>query len=88
MGPVDVWRQARLGNVRTLIIEENLKVPAFIDEKNPDEVIIYEKSNTPGAYKDLTEDIINKVIHSKGNVIFVKDGSLSKFEKVAAILWY
>lgn len=87
-GVKDVWRNARIGRVRTLIVEENYEVPAYIDEKNPDEVLLYEKNNTPGAYKDLIDDIVSKVFHSKGKVLFVKDGSLSKFEKIAAILWY
>jgi len=87
-GIKDVWRQARIGMIRTLIIEDNYQVPAYIDDKNPDEVIIYDKFNTPGGYKDITDDITSKVFNSKGKVLFVNEGSLSKFEKIAAILWY
>lgn len=87
-GIKEVWRRARLGKVQTLIIEENYEAPAYIDQKNPDEVILYDKSNIPGAYKDLTDDIVNCVFHSKGEVLFVKEGSLSKFDKIVAILWY
>jgi len=88
MGIKDVWRQARNGKVRTLIIEENFQAPAYIDAKNPDEIILYDTSNVPGGYQDATDDIVNQVFHSKGHVHFVKEGALAKFEKIAAILWY
>jgi len=87
-GIKDVWRQALNGKIRALIIEENYEAPAYIDVKNPDEIILYDKSNVPGGNQDLTDDIVNRVFHSKGQVHFVKEGALAKFEKVAAILWY
>jgi hypothetical protein len=86
IGPV--WRSASQKNGRLLVVEKNYIYPA--QHGSDPEVIFGRDESLRNAFyiKDAVDDIIEKVISSGGDVEFVDEGFLEKFEKIVLIEYY
>ena len=86
-GISETWRFANEGRIGLLVIEEDYHVSAAEGENNNlilDISDVDEKDIMPDAVDEVAEVVLEK----GGNVIFVDNGSLSKYNKIAGILRY
>lgn len=82
-GIKDVWKSASRKNARLLMVEKNYEVLA---QQGPDQ---QDFSNSNSFYiKDTVDDIIEKVLENGGDVEFVDDGLLKRYDHIALILNY
>lgn len=82
-----VWRVAREGRIKDLLLEENFKVPGIINPEPPYEIIKYEKLQD-GVCPDIVQAIIDEVIAKRGKVTVFESDSLKDYQHIAAILRY
>jgi hypothetical protein len=89
-GITDVWKATKLGQVRTLIVEETYAVSGHTPV-NDDLTLVLgsrEKGLTANFHEDVVDDLIEIVTMMGGDVIFAPDGRLAEYQHVAAILRY
>lgn len=88
MGMSDVWREATRKKGRLLVVEKNFK---FVEQQENSDQIIHKAIkpyNTFSYIRDAVDDIIEKVLENGGDVEFVEEGMLSKFEQIVLIQYY
>lgn len=83
-GLVQVWDLAAAGQVRELLVEEDYLVPA----RQSDGHLMTGGSAGGEPLDDAVEVIMDAVLSSGGEVIFVPDGSLEGYGRMAASLRY
>lgn len=83
-----VWRVAREGRIKDLLVEVDFSVPGVVNPDNQDDLIIYENSKAPGISDDLVNLLIEIVVEKGGRVVFCDKGSLDEYNHIAAILRY
>jgi hypothetical protein len=88
-GIQDVWKAAKLGQVMTLLVEQNYTCPAHVKVDDP----LTLELNTPqyrvtNWHDDIVDDVMELVASMDGEVLFVEDGELEKHGNIAAILRY
>jgi hypothetical protein len=85
-----VWRAVKLGQVQTLLVEENYKQSGRT--KTSDELELLFEDDAMGLmatwHDDIVDDVIEMVSQMDGKIVFYKDGQLTKQEKIGAILRY
>ena len=83
----DVWRFANEGRVNMLVVEEEYHISAA---SGADNNITLDISGFPD--KDIMPDAVDEVaeivVDKGGKVVFVDNGTLGKYQKLAAILRY
>jgi len=87
-GIMNVWRDAAMGKGFHLVVERDFHVAAI---KGSDGISIFPlEESTPSTLivKDAVDDLIEMVLKFGGDVTFVEDGQLSKYNRVALILRY
>jgi len=87
-GVHEVWKAAAQNRGQLLLVEKNYRYAARF-EANTDE--IFDADITSGSslfIKDAVDDIIEKVLHSGGDVEFVNEGLLKDFGRIALIEYY
>ena len=87
-GIMNVWRDAVIGKGFHLVVEKDFHVAAV---KSGDGISIAPlEESTPSALimKDAVDDLIELVLKFGGDVTFMDDGQLSKYNRVALILRY
>lgn len=86
-GICDVWRLASEGRVNLLVVEENYLVPAALNDQN---AIVLDISGWDARQimPDAVDELAEIVVEKGGKVVFVDDGTLGNFQKVAAVLRY
>lgn len=86
-GITEAWRLAQEGRVATLVCEEDYHTTAGIDTQNS---LVLDTSELPAEniIPDAVDQLADVVITKGGKVIFVDNGTLGNFYKVAAILRY
>ncbi len=83
----EVWRYAREGRGRLLLVEEDLHFPARVDESGM-HITPAEDAGAPGVIDDAVDEIIETVLDKQGQVVFVDNGSLRAHQGIALILRY
>lgn len=88
-GIQDVWKAAKLGQVMTLLVEQNYSSPAHVKVDDP----LTLELNTPqygisNWHDDIVDDVMELVTSMDGEVLFVEDGLLEKHGGIAAVLRY
>ena len=86
-GISEVWRSAMEGRVSLLVVEEDYQVSAALGDNNS---LILDISDIPGKeiIPDAVDEVAEFVVDKGGKVVFVDNGTLGKYHKVAAILRY
>lgn len=87
-GISQVWRVAAEARGRILLVEKEYRESARL---GPDGYTLIVDNNVPSAHnriEDAVDDIIEMVLKNKGDIVFVKDGSLADFQKIAIINRY
>jgi hypothetical protein len=83
----EAWRFAEEGRVSLLVCEEDYSVPASFDERN---TLILDVSGIPEnkIIPDAVDEVAATVLEKGGKVVFVDNGLLGNYYKIAAILRY
>lgn len=83
----EVWKLAAEGRGLILIVEINYAYPATLDRSQTQLIPAEIK---PGAeiMDDAVDELIEKVINTGGKVMFVDNGTLEKYGRIAMILRY
>ncbi|MGZ3755531.1 MAG: baeRF3 domain-containing protein [Mucilaginibacter sp.] len=88
VGIQEVWRDAQNGKGKLLIVEKNYRFAAQ-HEAEPDVIqAIKEPYNQLSYIRDAVDDVIEKVLQSGGDVEFMEDGTLGKFDHILLIKHY
>lgn len=80
-----VGQSAEKGMGAILYVEEDYKVKGSLQEKGS-LLVISKHVNIWNVIDDVVDLIIEKVLKMNGEVIFMKNGSLMKFERIALVL--
>lgn len=83
----DMWRASGEGRCDTLIVEKNFMQPAIVSEDR-NSIKIAADAKAPGVYDDIIDEIIERAMQTNSRVVFVDDGSLEKYQRMAMILRY
>lgn len=81
----EVYQVAQEGRGRILFVEESYQQAAKIEDNN---LILDVDPKAPGVTDDLVDDIVETVLQFGGQVVFVPDGALEKYDRIAMILRY
>ncbi|MDQ3072142.1 MAG: hypothetical protein M3Q97_02580 [Bacteroidota bacterium] len=83
----NVWKAAQQGQVLSMLVENNYRVPGKIDPENILKIHIAKESDTSeDVHQDIVDTLIETVTTMDGEVIFVEDGKLAKHGQIAALL--
>ncbi len=84
-GLTNLWRFANEGRISLLVAEENYHQPCRLNEDNTITLI-----NKPeqGMIEDAVDEAAEIVLQKGGKVVFVDDGLLKDYNKIAAVLRY
>jgi hypothetical protein len=83
----DVWRLAKEGRGRVLVVEEGFHFPARVDETGMI-LIPADDAAAPDVVDDTVDEIIETVLEKQGKVVFVENGQLEAHQHIALILRY
>lgn len=83
----EVWRLAREGRGRLLLVEEDYHCPARVDDSGM-HIIPVDDPTEPGVIDDAVDEVIETVLNKQGKVVFVDNDSLKLHQRVALILRY
>lgn len=86
-GVGEVWRLAKAGRGRVLLVEEGFHFPAKAD-KNGRVIRPMEGGDPSNGMDDAVDEIIDMMLRTQGKVVFLKDGMLAKHQRIALILRY
>lgn len=84
----EVWVAAQEGRIMKLIVEKGYSVAGTVNPDNPKQIAIYENSKAPGIMEDMVNHVIDKVLETRGEVVFVEPAALQEYGHIAAILRY
>lgn len=87
-GIKEVWREAMAHKSRLLVLEKNFMYAA---QHGANESEIYkpvEPYNKFSVIRDAVDDLIEKVLESGGDVEFVDEGVLDKYQHIALVQYY
>jgi hypothetical protein len=86
-GIVDVWRDARQGKGNVLMIEKGLEVPAYLGMDDYTIELNPSRHDQP-IVVDAVDDIVETVIEKNGSVVFVENGLLKDYQRIAMMNRY
>lgn len=83
----DIWRFAHEGRGAKLVVEESFHYPARVnaDGTGLDPIDV---PRDPDDLDDAVDEIIETMLEKGGEVVFVDDGHLSQYERIALMLRY
>lgn len=87
-GILEVWREAMNHKGRILIVEKNYMFAAEHGSLEQEIFNLEEPYNKFSYIKDAVDDIIEKVLENGGDVEFVEEGFLEKYNKIVLIQYY
>jgi len=87
-GTAQVWRVAAEARGRILLVEKEFRESARLGTDGFTLLIDDEVDNSPNKIEDAVDDIIEMVLKNKGDVVFVSDGALADFQRIAIINRY
>ncbi|WP_017300960.1 hypothetical protein [Nodosilinea nodulosa] len=80
------WRLARDGRGSLLVVEKGYHVPAVVSPTGGLEVV--EAVGGTDVMDDAVDEIIEAVLAKGGEVVFLEDGALADYQRIALILRY
>lgn len=83
----DIWQKASSGLGRHLMVEEGFQYPARLDQSGQN-LIPADDVTAPDVIDDAVDEIIEFVVQMGGEVTFMQDGQLEKYQRMALILRY
>lgn len=83
----EVWRNAQQGRGEVLVVEEGYHEPARLNAAGQLELGINDPT-APAVLDDAVDEVITAVLARGGRVVFVEDGSLPQYSRIAMILRY
>lgn len=83
----EVWRLANEGRGRLLLVEEDFHFAGQLDETGV-HLLPADDPTAPDTLEDAVNDIIETVLSKGGKVVFVPDGQLEAFQRIALTLRY
>jgi hypothetical protein len=83
----EVWRMAKQGRGRLLLVEEDFHYPARLDESGM-HLTPAEDPTAPDVIDDAVDEIIETVLSMQGQVAFVENGQLEAHQRIALTLRY
>lgn len=85
-GLPEMWRMVNQGRCDALYVEKGFFQPAIIhDHEN---IELTDLHSAPGICDDIVDEIIEIALQMKARVVFVDNGSLDKFQRMAMINRY
>jgi len=81
----DIYQAVRAGNGLKLFVEKNYFQPAVIEN---DVITLKDDPSEPGVTDDIINEIIDLLIQSKGNIMFLENNQLKEYNKIALITRY
>jgi hypothetical protein len=83
----EVWRLAKEGRGRLLVVEEGFHFSARVDETGMI-LIPADDAAAPDVIDDTVDEIIETILEKQGKVVFVENGQLEAYQHIALILRY
>ncbi|MYR58706.1 chemotaxis protein, partial [Streptomyces sp. SID625] len=84
-GVDELWRSAREGRVRLLVVEENYRVTVRDDAGDH---LAPAAGGDLDAREDIVDEIVEQCLETGAEVRFVPDGALGEEQRIAAVLRY
>lgn len=81
-----VWRMAQEGRGRLLLVEEDFHFPGRTDEEG--NLFPADDLTGPDVMEDAVDEIIETVLSKQGQVVFVENGQLAEYQRIALVLRY
>lgn len=81
----DIWPAVRMGRGHLLFVEEGFFQAALV---SGDEIELLEDPKAIGAVDDLIDEIIEHQLMMKGEVIFLPEGTLDQYNRIALVTRY
>lgn len=86
-GIVNIWQATKEGKAFRLLVEKDYSVSGFWDSIS--DMLYLEKPELPCVIlPDAVEEIMDRVLDQKGEVIFVENGKLEDFQHIALFTRY
>ena len=82
----DIWRYAIEGRVNTLLVEDDYEKKAYLNDKN--DIVLENSKPEYRVMEDAIDELAEIVVEKGGNIVFLENGQLNKYGKIAAILRY
>jgi Bacterial archaeo-eukaryotic release factor family 3 len=83
----EVWRQATMGRADLLVVEDGFHQPARPDDMGLLDLQV-DDPGAPGVMDDAVDEVITTVLAKGGRVVFVEDGELAQYGRIAVMLRY
>jgi hypothetical protein len=87
-GIAQVWRSAAEARGRMLLVEKDYHETARLGADGYTLIIDDELENVRNRMEDAVDDIIEMVLKNGGDVVFVSDGALATFQRIAMVNRY
>ena len=84
-GVKEVWDETSDMAGKTLVVEKDFRQAGYLDQKTGTLSLTHQKGEDWQKMQDLVDDIIELTIGRHGKVIFVENGKLKNFGKIALI---
>lgn len=86
----DAWKAARAGQGARLVVEEGYRQPAILRREGWVLELVGDDDETTGAahLDDAVDELVEMVLEKGGEVVFVEEGTLAEYARVALILRY
>ncbi len=81
----EIWELVQQGRGELLVVEEGYFQPVEIKE---DKIEMVSDAKAPGIVDDIVDEIVEEQLRYKGRVVFLPDGSLEDYERIALTLRY
>lgn len=83
----EVWRLSNEGRGQILLVEQDFHFPAQVDETSR-HLTPADDIAAPDAMNDAVDEIIETVLNKQGRVVFLENGQLEAYQRIALILRY
>lgn len=81
----EVWALATEGRGDLLVVEEGFEQAARLDPETG-QLVVADDPEAPGVIDDVVDEVIEAVLASRGRVVFVPDGTLARWDRLAMVL--
>ena len=88
LGLQNVWRAAAEGKGRILLVETDYRAFAIFGEDEYSILPVMENYDSNEIIQDAVDDIIENILKFDGEVIFIDNGKLSNYDRIALITRY
>jgi len=83
----DVWEAAAKGKGALLLVEKDLRYPAYVPE-GYEQIRLRRPKGNFRFVEDAVDDVIETVVLKGGKVVFVPENALARFERIVLLLRY